>query len=248
MRTTPPRRLGLTATVLAVACTAATLAPAQAADGTPPVAVADSTTMYPGTMKTVAVLANDSDADGDDLAVCRLEDVPDGLMVFEAISERDGQAESLKILALEAGTYTFTYFACDHDYLAEATVTVVVKKAPPMRIEVRKLANRPGKLRVVNRGTTRVLFMWGEWDAEKEDGKMSLARKSAEVITVRRRSIFWIAANRYASFRVGAVRGIALPRGVKALAPGAPSPKELKGIKQELTSLAVAGRRVPWVS
>ena len=48
-----------------------TASPAQAA---PPVTGADSASMYAGNAVEVDVLANDTDADGDDLAVCRIAD------------------------------------------------------------------------------------------------------------------------------------------------------------------------------
>jgi hypothetical protein len=77
---------------------------------------------------------------------------------------------------------------------------------------------------VVNRSTFRVSFAWGSVRSDRADGSKWLRPGQRAVITVRRRSIVWVAASDEENVRVAhAVRGISLPRGTKELPPGAPT-------------------------
>lgn len=187
--------------------TGATGAPAGAATGAAPVTVPDAVTLTTTQHREVDVLANDSDADGDALEVCRLGEVPAGLAV-----ELWGSDEQRRvyIVAGEVGTYTVTYYACDFAHLTPGTLTVTVTEAPPVRVRVRKLAQRPGRLLVVNRTGFPVRFAWGAADIDEPEGRRSVRRRA--VVTVRHRTIHWIAQSRRAgTFQTGTVAGIALP-------------------------------------
>lgn len=209
------------AAVLAIAPLLLLGAPAYAAEGSAPITAPDRVTTQEGALKVVDVLANDTDADGDELVVCRMGDLPDGLEVVSGdLVGKDPR--SLAIFAGRPGTYAITYYACDFDYLTPGTLTVVVAKAPRIKVSVTKLAQRPGHLKVVNRSGFPVRFLWGSADERKPDGNVRVVRKA--VITVQRRSIVWYAGSRRtADLDFGMVRGIALPEGSEVLPPGAPS-------------------------
>lgn len=195
----------------------ATSPAAVAAGGSAPVTVADRLEGRAGSVLEVEPLGNDSDADGDALALCRLGTVPPGMMA-EIIED------SVIVIASQPGTYTFDYYACDFEQLTRGTITVVVTPAAVISLRIRKLP-QPGQLRVVNRSAFQVSFAWGSVKEDKADGSRWIRPGRAVVIKVRRPSIVWAAANlRQDVFKVGAVRGIRLPKGTKALAPGAPKP------------------------
>lgn len=97
----------------------------------PPVAVDDAATTAPGTAVTIAVLANDSDPDGDALTVLSATQPGNGSVVVGA-----GGAITYTPAAGFTGTDSFTYTIADPDGLtASATVTVTVQAAgnrPPV--------------------------------------------------------------------------------------------------------------------
>ncbi|WP_182523319.1 Ig-like domain-containing protein [Nocardioides dongkuii] len=193
--------------------------PAGAAEGSAPVTADDELTVMTGGLGVVDVLANDTDPDGDDLAVCRLADVPQAL---EVIPSEDGE---LAVGARRrAGTWTITYYACDFDYLTPATLTVTVEKPLPVRVAVQKLPQRPGRLKVVNRSGFPVRFLWGSAQERRPDGAVRV-RDRAVIVKVQRRSLVWAASGRPATTAVdrGVVRRIGLRQGAEELPPGAPS-------------------------
>ena len=221
--TTLAAGLALTAGLVGTVGTAPVGA-AQAEPGHAPVAVEDVVEVYAGTVTPVDVLANDTDADGDELAICRLGPVPRRLEVGI-----DGSQLIIVPKRLEAGTFTFTYYACDFGSLSPATVTVHVLEQPKVRVRVRK-TDRPGQLRVTNRGDFGLSFLWGSAQEDDADGQVQVPRRSSALVEVQRRSLIWIAYNgRRQAFRLGVVRGIELPRGSMVLPPGAPD-EDLAGL------------------
>ncbi|HWU23335.1 MAG TPA: Ig-like domain-containing protein [Nocardioides sp.] len=210
-------RLYSRALVGAVTMVMVSMGAAQAATGSPPVAVDDAVTVTVGRPAQPDVLANDSDPDGDKLVVCRVSGVPAGVHA-DVIDGR------LTIFGLEPGTYSFTYYACDYSYLTPATVTVTVKAPPPVHLRVRKSDRRPGRLHVTNWGDFRLRFQWGSYKHAFPDGHVSIPAHTGVWVKVRRVSLIWIASNyKRGAFRLGIVRGITLPQGADALPPGAPS-------------------------
>lgn len=212
MRRAPsPRRLAGLVLAVGLAGTL-TPAPAQAAPGSPPVAADDKVTLRFGQPRAVDVLANDSDPDGDDLAVCRLGPVPARLQVFPA---EDGELFVAPTRRIRSGTFTFTYYACDFEFLVPATVTVTVTPAPD--IKVRKMPARPGFLRVKNTARFTIGFLYGSRRAEQPDGTLTIPAKEARFVRVHRPRIFWIAVTRRGGLiDSGLVRNIDLRRAVAA--------------------------------
>lgn len=188
---------------------------AQATTNAPPVTAPDAVTVMAGQPAEPDVLANDSDPDGDSLALCRLGSIPSGL----SVDVFEGQ---LMVFAIEPGTYRFTYYACDYTYLTPGAVTVTVKPLPHLFVKVVK-GERPGILQVTNNGKFGFGFLWGSYKKQHEDGRVRVPAHSTVRVRVRRVSLVWVAVNeRKGAFKFGIVRGIQLPKGIHALAPGAP--------------------------
>ena len=188
---------------------------ADAPTGSRPVTVADHVEGRAGSTIFVEPLANDSDPDGDPLAICRLGSTPVGVAAefFD---------NTVVIETDRSGTFTIDYYACDFEYLAKGTITVVATPAVTVDLNVRKL-KRPGKLRVVNHGAYRISFAWGSVKEERADGSHWVKPGHGVTISVKRHSIVWVAVNvREEVTRIGYVRGIRLPGGTKALPAGAP--------------------------
>jgi hypothetical protein len=197
--------------------------PAYAATGSAPVTNPDSGSMYAGNAVLLDVLANDTDPDGDDLALCRLGESPS--KKFEAFID-EGQLVILSAQKADPGTYTFTYYACDFSYLTPGTVTLTIDPEPEITVE--KLAGRPGKLKVTNPADFRIQLLFGSFRSDVPDGDIVVKKDSSVVITVHRTKIGWIAFTRGGDFlRLGRVKNITLPPGDHPPAAGrvAPSPR-----------------------
>ena len=207
-------RRWLTATLLSLGLAAGTLGaqPASADAATDaPVTAPDKATVWSGSAALVDAVANDSDPQGDPLAVCRVAQSPYRNV---ELAVEGGQLIAFASSRAKAGTYELTYYACDFEYLTPGTVTVTVKKAK--RVRVTRIDGRPGKLKVANPNSRNVVVMWGSIEEDEPDGTLRLGAHKAQVITVTRTRIFWIAFFPKEMVFVGAgfVRGIELPERV----------------------------------
>lgn len=205
--------LGTRATALAVLVAGAGLTSAAPASAAPPVAVDDHKWMYPGQFRTVDVLANDSDPDGDDLAVCRLGPIPEDAPYFAAIE--DGKVfvwtgeETAEDIVL-------TYYACDYETLVPATLTISFREVVPV---VAEKAQRPGRIRVTNGNDKSVTFLYGSFREPRPDGRVKVPANSSLSVRVHRHTIDWIAVlARSVPAGIGHVRHIALPGDDRATA------------------------------
>ena len=126
---------------------------AEARTGAAPVTAPDAVATYPDNLATIRPLRNDSDPEGDKLTICGLgaEKYP-GIHIDVYEDLKDYYVQARRTAA--PGTYTLTYFACDGTTSTPGTVTLTVLKPP--RITVRKLAGRPGHLRVTNWAKFRI--------------------------------------------------------------------------------------------
>ena len=166
--------------LVAVAALAAGAPVAYGATGSAPVTASDTVEVHAGEGTAVDLTANDTDPDGDELAVCRLgSDVPRKLEV----SIEQGH---LVVWATRAakGKYTFTYYACDTSYLTPGQVTV--KVGPPVpTLELVPLGAPPGKLRIVNTYKHQTFRCeWHPLDEEKIEGRATVRPRSTVVIRV----------------------------------------------------------------
>lgn len=185
-----------------------------------PVTANDSVTLTVGSGVSLNVLANDTDPNGNPMKVCGTDSVPSDLEV-------DVYDNKVEIGGFgDAGVYTFTYWACDFATrtMTPGTVTVTLKPQPPVKVVVRKSSNRPGQIKVINRGDFKVHFEWGSYKAHGPDGDKVVRAHHSLWVHVRRPSLIWFAFNdRLNALKIGIIRGITLPKGVHALPPGAPS-------------------------
>jgi hypothetical protein len=197
------RTRALTALVaLTLGATLATITPAYAADPDPqaPVVVDDTITMWPGQLREVDVLANDTDPDGDgsDLALCRFPapDLSSGViprvLVVPAGELEGTTAGALMVIAdpRAHGTHTVAYHVCDYDFLVPATLTVVVRDVAP--VDVAKVPGKPGRLTVTNENEQPIHFWYGHPQARRPDAKVLVPAHGTITVTVQRTRIVWI--------------------------------------------------------
>lgn len=204
--------------VTAAAALAAALGTAVPAVAASPVTQPDTMTMYANTVAEIpALLANDTDEDGDDLAICRIAPSPDP----DNIEIIDFLGIHLVATSPEArGTYEFTYYACDWETLTPGTLTVTVKPTPAMKVKVTKMPRKPGRVKIVNKNNYPIDFMWGHAAEASPDGTARLKAKKSKVVKVRRKAVMWMATNtNNGAERVGHLKGIKLPKKVKKLPP-----------------------------
>lgn len=241
MRRTLSRLLSITAaTALVAALGTAVSAPAQAA---PPVTQPDKLTMYANTIAELPpLLANDTDEDGDELALCRFAPTPDP----ENIEIVDFFGMYLVVTSPEArGTYEFTYYACDWETLTPGTLTVTVKPSPAMKVKVTKLPKKPGRVKVTNNNKYPIDFMWGHALKAGPDGTQRLKAKKSKVVKVRRTAITWVASNdNNGAMKVGHLKGIKLPKKVKKLPPS-PRPRAVNAFDGVVRSFATPSAPTP---
>jgi hypothetical protein len=215
--------LGLLAALLAAFAVIVPAAPAQA---DPPVVVDDAAELYPGNVTDVSVLENDTDPDGDELAVCRVGDerYRGKGVSLEFLPSEGVSGEGLVLLFTKPnakpGTYTFTYYACDFQTLVPGTITLTVVRPP--KITAVALPSQPGKIRVTNPADFKIQFLYGDFSEEDPDGIVRIVKNSSVVLTVKRARIDWVAysARRFEYLRTGHVKGIKLHRGTTAPAAG----------------------------
>lgn len=218
MRRLTARLAALTSSLALASTLAVTVAAPAHAE--PPVVGDDQITMHANTIAMPDLLANDSDADGDELKVCRIEeqlDPPVGFFEFLGIH--------LVVADVDVeGTFEFTYWACDFETLVPGTLTVHVKPSPKAAITVKK-AKKPGTVRVSNKSNFPLDFAWGSAASEDPDGQVKIGKKKTRVVTVRRTAITWMAQNAgNGAHKVGYLRGIKLPKKGKKLPPS-PRPR-----------------------
>jgi hypothetical protein len=200
-----------------------TAAPAQAAA---PVTVADTAAMYPGNLVEVQPLANDTDADGDELAICRIADSTyKRVELIDPGFDDDGEAgDTLLLIArpsAKPGTYTFTYYACDFQTLVAGTITLTINEPPA--ITAKALPGQPGKIKVTNPADFKIRYLYGSFKEPNPDGSVKIAKNSSVILTVRRTQIDWIAFTRKGDFLTqGRIKGIVLPPGTTPPAAGKP--------------------------
>ena len=215
--------------------------PAHAEPNSAPVTGDDAVTVYATGIKLLDLLANDTDADGDDLAVCRVELSKARAVLFAAVGSvssisladtlRFDEDEDLGIFGepgLAAavagpkarGTHRFTYYACDRTALTPATVTVTVLPAP--KVTVRKVAGKPGRLRVTNPSALPMRFSWEPRgsrttlpavplrdSAGRAYGNVRVPAGAARTVRVKGPVVHWDATGRNDAFNLeGRVRGI----------------------------------------
>jgi len=198
-----------------------TAAPAQAAA---PVTVADTATMYAGNLARIQPLANDTDADGDELVICRIADssYKRVALLFDFTEEGESSKTDMLLISrtkAKPGTYTFTYYACDFQTLVAGTITLTIEESPD--IKAKALAGQPGKIKVTNPADFKIRFLYGSFQQPAPDGTVKIAKSSSVILNVRRTQIDWIAFSRTGEYLAeGRIKGIKLPPGTTPPAAG----------------------------
>ena len=206
---TRTRRTAAATLLTLLASTFGVLGSAAPAHAAAPVVADDAVTAYAGTFVEVSPLDNDSDADGDELAVCRVADSKYKKILVLFI---EGRVQLLTRQNTKPGTYTFTYYACDFETLVPGTITLTIRKAP--KITAKALLGQPGKIKVSNPADFKILFVYGSFREDKPDGQVKIAKQSSVILPVRRTRIDWIAISRKNGFTVvGHIKNIKLHKG-----------------------------------
>lgn len=182
---------------------------AHAATGSPPVTAPDNVTVLQANTVAIKPITNDHDPDNDLLALCRL-----GTEHYRGLIA-DSFGDEIDIFAkphAKPGSYTFTYYACDYNYLVPGTITVTVEELP--KIPVKKVASRPGVLRVTNPTDISMRFLYGSFKEDQPDGSLLIAKGDTVTVKVHRTRIDWIATSRRGDIFLGTghVDGIRLHR------------------------------------
>ena len=203
------RWAGVGSLVLGLLATGLTQSASAADPVLPPVTHDDRVSLWAGGVIEVDVLANDTDPQGVELAVCRLGKEKFRNLDLIELGDTVGVITSPR---LKAGTYAVTYYACNFDHLTPGTLTITVKKPEP--VTVTKVADRPGTLRFKNPNKQRVVVLWGSREERRPDGRIALAGHAAGMVTVERTDVFWIAflPRVGATAGMGTVHGVVLPR------------------------------------
>jgi hypothetical protein len=183
---------------LTLGATLATVTPAYAAEPDPqaPVVVDDTVTMWPGQIRLVDVLANDTDPDGDgsDLALCRFPepDLSSGRLPAVMAFPSGESPGSLVVLAdpRAQGIHEIEYRVCDYDFLVPATLTVAIRDVAP--VDVAKAPGQRGKLTVTNENDQPIRFLFGDPRARRPDGKVVVPAHETVTVKVQRKRIVWI--------------------------------------------------------
>ncbi len=196
----------LVAAALSLTLAAPTAANARDTDGMP--VTVDDTLDLDGSSGGVAeVLANDTDPDGDELAICRVT-VPEDIPLYVDAVEDVVYVQSLENTT---ATYEITYYACDFEHLTAGTLTINVSQVPEVRA---KKLQRPGRLKFTNPGEKRVVVLYGNRNEDRPDGRVGIAPKSSAKVTVFRKRIYYIAFVRRTGSLVGEgfIKNIKLPK------------------------------------
>jgi hypothetical protein len=175
-------------------------APAYAATGSAPVTAPDTVTVRAGQPELVDVVTNDSDPDGDELQVCLLDRPPRAL---RGSMVADGQLV-VNPGSKARGTYTLTYYACDHDYLTPGTLTVRIRPPAPT-VDVIPLGPE-GRFKIVN--TFKRLSFRCEWRAlgsDRVEGHARVAPRSSVVVRVSSSDAMFDCTGGHQSFGFGFV-------------------------------------------
>lgn len=184
-----------------------------------PETVNDTLAIDGGGFGRVDVLKNDTDPNGDELAVCRV-DVPDDVPLF--VDNLDGLLY-IGAARNRSATYEITYYACDFDYLTPATVTVTVTRIPP--VEASKIAGHPGRVKFTNSGEKKIVVLYGSRREPRPDGRVALPAHTSAAISTKRTSLFYLgfvpSTGTFAG--QGTVRNIAQPEKVAAERPSVSS-------------------------
>jgi hypothetical protein len=164
------------------------------------VAVADTLTMTPWSSgEEVHVLANDSDPDGGNLQICRLE-APDDSGLGVHIWSEQGFFEGGPVPSgstylllepqrkLKPGILTITYYACDRELLTPATLTVNV-----VHITAEKVAGRRGVVRFTNPLDYAVDILYAAPHSERLDGVIRVKPHAAKERKLKHATTVWYA-------------------------------------------------------
>jgi hypothetical protein len=182
---------------------------AHAATGSPPVTAPDAATVLQANTVAIKPVSNDHDPDNDLLALCRV-----GTEHYKGLAV-DFFGDELDVFAkphAKPGVYTFTYYTCDYNFLVPGTISVTVQELP--KIPIKKVASRPGVLRVTNPTDIAMRFLYGSFNEDQPDGSLLIASGKTVVLKVHRTRIDWIATSRRGDVFLGTghVTGIQLNR------------------------------------
>lgn len=187
----------VTTALLATALLAPTALAAEV-DPEAPVVVDDAVTLWPGEGKVVDVLANDSDPNGDDLAICRLP-------VFDVFSHKlpslwvedasryGGSVGELMVASLryKPGTFEVDYYTCNHTRLTPAKLNVTVRPTEPVDVTT---TNRPGQIKVTNHNVAAVRMEIETPRGCDVDQLGRVAAGASRTFRVHARTVAWFAS------------------------------------------------------
>lgn len=155
-----------------------------------PVLANDTASAIAGGAASVRVLANDTDADGDDLSVVSVSTPTRG----DVCVDSDGVVEYFAVSSATGYTDRFTYGVTDGDLFRTATVTVTVVGVKQLRAKLvkRSRPNRFGKVTFTNPNNRNMAVLAGIPDRKKPLLSRTLALgATASLRTKSKRVVFF---------------------------------------------------------
>lgn len=166
----------------------------------PPTPADDRIAALAGGTRTIRVLANDTDPDGDDLAVVSVTQPPRG----EVCVDSDGRIEYFGVSSATGYTDRFRYGVTDGDLYRTATVTVTVQGIAPLRTTVVKRKKRkPARVYFTNPNRRNLAVLAG--DPRRKRAQLSRTITPGKTVVLRTRSkrvVFYALTNDYDGYPI----------------------------------------------
>jgi hypothetical protein len=115
------------------------------------------------------------------------------------------------------GTYAVTTYVHDGTNLVASTLTITVLPSPGDLVEV--VAQKPGRVRVLNGNDVPVRFFWGAEGHKHPDGRVDVPAHASRTIRIERRSLVTVVLAG-AEYAIGIERHLQPPTNGSALPPG----------------------------
>ncbi|RLV48309.1 hypothetical protein D9V37_19920 [Nocardioides mangrovicus] len=182
------------------------MTPLSHTSATAPTVRDDAVNVVAGSVTTIPVLANDTDADADQLALVKVDAATHGI----ACALADGTVSYLSLPSTHATTDTFRYAVTDGDYYRSGTITVTAAADTPVVAHVTRRARdgHRATIRFTNANAQPVRLLLGSQKAKRPAVRRTIAPGHTAVVHTGLDKPVYLA-----SLRVAGVGGVPLTFG-----------------------------------